>query len=191
MPEYLRCSLKTGHIFCIPEGSAEEVIIKKLFESNRLLFKNGDFHKEDKLIRKFSRTRKGKKFAKENLEMDYGERHINILRILDSKRENFSLGKVYEERILAREIRVFDIVTRPEIEMLIIINEGYYSKFTNRKGDISANAFCKKELNMRNVKSEKFVSNYFNDINILINSIKKYKNLHPTKGEFCLFDKKG
>ena len=47
--------LKTGHVICISEGSAEEVIIKKLFESNKLIFKNGDIYIEDKLIRKFSR----------------------------------------------------------------------------------------------------------------------------------------
>lgn len=153
-----------------------------------MIFKNGDIYGEDKLIRKFSRTRQGKKFAKENLEMDYGERHINILRILDSKRESFSLGKVYEERVKSGEIQIFNILTRPEIEMLIIINEGHYQKFTNKKGSINANVYCKTELNMSDVKSVKFVSDYFSDIDILINSIKKYKELHSRKDEHSLFD---
>jgi len=188
MPEYLRYSLKTGHVIYIPEGSAEEVIMKKLLESNNLIFKNGDIYKEDKLIRTYSRTRQGRKFARENLEMDYGKRHINILRILDSKREKFNLGKVYDERIQEEKIRIFDILTRPEIEILIIINEGHYEKFTNRKGDIGASTYCKKELKMREVKNKKFVSSYFNDIDILINSIKRYKELHSGKNEYCLFD---
>ncbi len=188
MQESLKCLLKTGHVICISEGSAEEVIIKKLFESNRLIFKNGDIYGEDKLIRKFSRTRQGKKFARENLEMDYGERHINILRILDSKKESFNLGNIYEERVQSGEIQVFNILTRPEIEMLIIINEGHYQKFTNKKGNISANAYCKTELNMSDVKSAKFVSDYFSNIDILINCIKKYKELHYRKDEHSLFD---
>lgn len=188
MQESLKDLLKTGHVICISEGSAEEVIIKKLFESNKLIFKNGDIYIEDKLIRKFSRTRQGKKFAKENLEMDYGERHINILRILDSKRESFSLGKVYEERVQSGEIQIFNILTRPEIEILIIINEGHYQKFTNKKGNDNANIYCKTELNMSDVKSAKFVSDYFSDIDLLINCIKKYKELHSRKDEYSLFD---
>ncbi len=184
----LEDSLKTGHVICISEGSAEEVIIKRLFESNKLVFKRKDIYKGDKLIREFSRTRQGKKFAGENLEMDYGERHINVLRILDSKSENFNLGPVYDEKIQSGEIRIFDILTRPEIEILIIINEGHYQKFTNRKGGIKASTYCKKELNIEDVKSKNFVSNYFNDANILINSITRYKNLHQVEGECCLFD---
>lgn len=107
-----------------------------------MIFKNGDIYGEEKLIRKFSRTRQGKKFARENLEMDYKERHINILRILDSKRESFNLGNIYEERVQSGEIQVFNILTRPEIEMLIIINEGHYQKFTNRKGNSKADEYC-------------------------------------------------
>lgn len=63
-----------------------------------------------------SRTRQDKRFAKEKLEMNYGERHINILRILDSKGEKVNLGRVYEERVSAKEIRIFNILTRLEIE---------------------------------------------------------------------------
>ncbi|SHH41052.1 hypothetical protein [Sporanaerobacter acetigenes] len=42
MQEYLKLeeSLKTGHVIWIPEGSAEEVIISKLFDNNKLIFKN-------------------------------------------------------------------------------------------------------------------------------------------------------
>lgn len=188
MQKSLEPSLKTGHVICILEGSAEEVIIKKLFESDKLIFKNGDVYDGCKLIRKFSRTRKGRKFAKENLEMDYGEKHINILRILDSEREIFCPGRVYEERIRAGEIQIFNILTRPEIEMLIIINEGHYSRFTNRRGGISTNAYCKIELNMKKVKSSKFISNYFSDLDVLINSISEYKRLHPRRDEYSIFD---
>lgn len=188
MQEYIKDSLKIGHVICISEGSAEEVIIKKLFNNDKLIFKNGDIYGEDKLIRSFSRTRPSRKFAKENLEMDYGERHINILRILDSKTENFNLGKIYEERVNSGEIRIFNILTRPEIEMLIIINEGYYEKFTNKTKGLNANVYCKNEFNMKQVKSNDFVSSYFYDIEILVNSIREYKRLHSEKDEYCLFD---
>lgn len=183
MQEYLRNSLKTGHVICISEGSAEEVVIEKLFNGDKLIFKS-----EDSLIRDFSRTRKGTKFAKEHLHLDYGDEHINILRILDSKSERFNLGKVYEERVESGEIRVFDILTRPEIEMLIIISEGYYDNFTNKGAGQKASIYCKDELKMKDVKSQKFVSSYFYDVEELINSIKEYRRLHAKAGEYCLFD---
>lgn len=188
MRESLKNLLKTGHVICILEGSAEEVIIKRLFENNSLIFRNGDTYDGNSLIRKFSRTRQARKFARENLEMDYGERHINILRVLDSKKEKFSLGKVYEERIRSGEIRIFNILTRPEIEMLIIINEGHYQRFTNRRGGIKANTYCRKELNLNKVKNKKFISNYFSDIDILVNNIKKYNELHLRGNEYNIFD---
>lgn len=188
MQEYLRNSLRTGNVIWIPEGSAEKVIMKKLFYNNKLVFKNGDSYEGDKLIRAFSRTRQGEKFAREELQMDYGKSHINILRILDCKKEKFALPKVYDERIESGEIRIFNILTRPEIEILIIINEGHYEKFTNKKGNIKPSTYCKRELGMKEVKTEEFVSGYFEDIDILINSIQKYKKLHSQKDEYCLFD---
>lgn len=154
MQKYIKDSLKTGHVICISEGSAEEVIIKKLFDHHKLIFKNEDVCFEDKLIRSFSRTREGKKFAKEKLEMDYGNQHINILRVLDSKKEKFNLGNAYQERIDSKEIRVFNILTRPEIEMLIIINEGCYDNFTNKSKNLDANIYCKNVLQMKNVKTK-------------------------------------
>lgn len=188
MGESLKNLLKTGHVICILEGSTEEIIIKKLFGNNNLIFKNGDTYDGSRLIRKFSRTRQVKKFAKENLEMDYGERHINILRVLDSKKEKFSLGKVYEERIESGEIQIFNILTRPEIEILIIINEGHYQKFTNRRGGIKANIYCKRELKLNKVKNKEFVSDYFSDVDLLINNIVKYNELHLKRDEYNIFD---
>lgn len=188
MSQTLKDSLKTGHVICILEGTAEEVIIKKLFGSNKLVFKNRDVCNGEKLIRKFTKTRAAKKFAEENLKMDYGSSHVNILRILDSKREKFNLGRVYEGRILAREIRVFNILTRPEIEILIIIAEGHYERFTNRAGKIKANIYCERELKLGNIKSARTVTDYFTDEDKLISSIVEYNRLHAKRGELSIFD---
>ena len=128
MQKPLKEVLLKGHIICIPEGSAEDEIISMLYKQNKLIFKKNDIYKGEELIRDFSRTRQGKKFAKEKLEMDYGENPINILRILDSKREGFNLGRIYEDRLNSGEICIFDILTRPEIEILVIIKEGHYQK---------------------------------------------------------------
>ena len=55
---------------------------------------------------------------------------ILIIRILDSRNENFKISKAYKHKI-----NVINIITAPEIEMLIILNEGKYSEFkkSNKK----------------------------------------------------------
>ena len=49
---------------------------------------------------------------------------ISVVRILDSRRENFKLSKAYESKV-----DVINVITAPEIEMLIIFNENKYSEF--------------------------------------------------------------
>ena len=47
-----------------------------------------------------------------------------MIRILDSRREEFRLSKAY-----AQKIDVVNVITAPEIEMLIIQAEGAYDQF--------------------------------------------------------------
>ncbi len=54
---------------------------------------------------------------------------ISIIRILDSRRENFKLSKAYEHKV-----DVINVITAPKIEMLIILNEAHI--FENRNSHI-------------------------------------------------------
>lgn len=51
-----------------------------------------------------------------------------ILRILDSDKEKFNLKKEYKPNCA-----IYNIITAPEIEMLIIINEHKYEQFKKQK----------------------------------------------------------
>ena len=55
---------------------------------------------------------------------------------LDSRREDFHLSKAYEHKV-----DVINVITAPEIEMLIIHNEKAYDRFKNREKKPSE--FCK------------------------------------------------
>lgn len=188
MREYLRESIRTSHVICITEGAAEEVIIQKLFEENKLVFSGEDKVSDEDLIRVFTRFRAANKFEQAYLRQDYGDVPLTILRILDSKKENFKLKKIYNERIKNKNIRVFDIRTMPEIEILMIINEGWYDKFTTKSQGLSASNYCKTHLKQRNIKSKEFVGNYFYNIDILLNSIEVYKRKHNKKENLCIAD---
>lgn len=97
--------------------------------------------------------------------------------LLDNK-----LSKAY-----AGKVDVINVITAPEIEMLIIFNEGKYKEF--KKSCKKPSDFCKEDLKMPDVKSYDFVKNYFNDPMILVTAIKKYHEISKVpKGEYTLMD---
>ena len=72
-----------------------------------------------------------------------------MIRILDSRRENFKISKAYEHKV-----DVINVITAPEIEMLIIFNEDKYKEF--KKSGKKPSVFCKEDLKMTGVKAYSF-----------------------------------
>ena len=97
---------------CICEGSAENAIIDILLDNDLLIFT-----REEMLEEEVIRCRDGKRFEEKYLRKGFLEK-ISVIRILDSRRENFKLSKAYEQKV-----DVINVITAPEIEMLIIFNE--------------------------------------------------------------------
>ncbi|WP_270500587.1 hypothetical protein [Holdemanella porci] len=102
------------------EGAAEEAIINILLDDHRLIFE-----REELLEEKPLRIRQAERFETRYLRKGFSDK-ISIIRILDSKNENFKLSKAYKSKV-----DVINIVTAPEIEMLIIINEECIKIFVN------------------------------------------------------------
>lgn len=181
MPSSLK-KLNEEHVIVIYEGEAERAIYDLLFENKCLVY-----GEESELIRKSTGTRSAKKFAKENLEKDYEDIPVNIVRILDSDKEKFNLPKQYEDRIKSGEIKVHNIITKPEIEILIILNENGYDEFCKSKYKNDAAGFCKSEYGYKKIKNYSFIYEYFKDVGMLIDCIKKYNTICKKK-DYNLFD---
>lgn len=165
-----------GYVACICEGSAEQTIIELLLDSNKLIFNN-----EQLLAEEIIRCRGAKEFERKYLRKGFNKK-ITVLRILDSRKENFNLSKEYIDKI-----SVINVITAPEIEMLIIFNEKKYKEF--KKSKMKPSDFCKIKLKHRNVKSYEFVKKYFSDIDQLIESISDYRRISDVrKDEYTLFD---
>ncbi|MBQ7445126.1 MAG: hypothetical protein IJS71_04205 [Clostridia bacterium] len=161
---------------CICEGSAEQAIIDVLLDNALLIFS-----REDMLEESVIRCRDGKQFEAKYLRKGFADK-ISVIRVLDSRRENFKLSKAYEQKV-----DVINIVTAPEIEMLIILNEDKYSEF-KRSGE-KPSEFCKKHLKMSSVKTYDFVKEYFSDPSVLVASIKEYHRISKKrKGEYTLLE---
>lgn len=161
---------------CICEGSAENAIMDILLDNELLIFS-----REEMLEEEVIRCREGKKFEEKYLRKGFSGK-ISVVRILDSRRENFKISKAYENKV-----DVINVITAPEIEMLIIFNEGKYKEF--KKSGKKPSDFCREDLKMRNVKAYDFVKDYFTDPSVLVAAIKKYQEMSKVqKGEYTLMD---
>ena len=163
-------------IACICEGGAETAIMDILLDNDLLIFTRDEMLEGEPL-----RCRNAAKFEEKYLRKGFLEK-ISVIRILDSRRENFKLSKAYEHKV-----DVINVITAPEIEMLIIFNEDRYKEF--KKSGKKPSDFCKEDLKMTSVKSYRFVKDYFSDPDILLAAIKKYHEISKIrKGEYTLLD---
>lgn len=164
-----------GYIACICEGAAERAIIDLLLENDRLTFTESQL-----LNGELIRCRDAKKFELRYLRKDFSSK-ITVLRVLDSRRENFKLSKAYVDKIA-----VIDVITAPEIEMLVII-EKQYENF--KKSKKKPSEFCKSDLKYNRVKNYEFIKGYFSNVEELVESIVRYKQIANLKnGEYTLCD---
>ena len=120
---------------CICERAAENAIIDILLDHNLLIFT-----REEMLEEEVIRCRDGKHFEEKYLRKGFLDK-ISVIRILDSQRENFKLSKAYKYKV-----DVINVITAPEIEMLIIFNEDKYREF--KKSGKKPSDFCRENLKM-------------------------------------------
>lgn len=161
---------------CICEGAAEAAIIDILVDHNLLIFSRSEM-----LDEKVIRCRSAKQFEERYLRKGF-EEPISVVRTLDSRREQFRLSKAYKHKV-----DVINVITAPEIEMLIIHNEGEYERF--KRSGKKPSDFCKSELRMHDVKSYDFVKEYFSNPDTLVRAIAEYRRVaNIPKGEYTLVD---
>jgi len=137
----------TKYVACICEGAAEQAIVELLLDHNKLVFSYVDL-----LDGAVIRCRSAQSFERQHLRKGFTEK-ITVLRILDSRREQFRLSKVYADKI-----EVINIITAPEIEMLVIFRENKYAEY--KKSGKKPSEFCKTALKYGNVKNVDFIKNY-------------------------------
>lgn len=164
------------YVACICEGGAEKTIIELLLDSNSLIFSYDDLLEGEIL-----RCRKARDFETQYLRKYFNEK-VTVLRILDSRRERFALSKAY-----AHKVDVINVVTAPEIEMLVILSENKYKEF--KGSNLKPSEYCKSFLGYSNIKRPVFIEAYFKDLDKLITAIKRYKKVSKINhGEYALAD---
>ncbi|WP_405281166.1 hypothetical protein [Methanobrevibacter sp.] len=169
--------LNTSLIACICEGGAETVIMNILLDNDLLIFNREQLIDENVLPRTSV-----KEFEKRYLRREFDQK-ILILRIIDSRGEEFNLSKAYR-----CQVDVINVITAPEIEMLVIVSKDRYKDFC-KSGIKKPSDYCKSILKIKNIKSPVFLEKYFADPNFLVKSIKEYNRIHKQKSnEASLYD---
>lgn len=164
------------YVACICEGGAERAIIDLLLDNDKLIFK-----RENLLDGELIRPRNAKVFEKRYLRKEFLDK-ITVLRILDSRREEFKLSKGYQDKV-----DVINVITAPEIEMLVICREGQYKKY--KRSNKKPSEYCIEVLKYKEVKSYYWVKEYFKDACALIAAMKEYRRISKVKhGEYTLCD---
>ena len=181
-----RAAVRSHYVLAICEGRAESVIFLKLLEAGLLVIPAGNLVEDEVTGRLCTQCRSGRQIEERFLDKDYttqeGESQLVILRILDSPRAQFRLHRLYEGRVLR-----FDVVTQPEIEMLVIHAEGRYEDWqraSRRDHNLHPNTFCKAQLGMSDVKSGDFLEEYWSDKDKLVGALRDYReHLGKRKGD--------
>lgn len=169
--------METNYLYAvIVEGEAEKAIIDVLLDHNLLIFTRDQMLNEEVI-----RTRIGKSFAAKYLSLSFPKNtKIKICRILDSRNERFKIPKAYMRIIDS----IDDYLTRPEIEILFIIDRNDQNKLKS----VKPSTFVKNNYrDLKQVKSYQTVYQYWNsNIDNLVRVLKKYK--HSKKNELAIAD---
>ncbi len=173
-------------ILVMCEGNDEQSMMNLLLNSNKLVFN------EDDLIgqRVYSAKTLNNSLIQTELK-NYNEPVI-IYRIGDTQKNDLKIPKEYKKII--DPTRIFKYCTKPELEILLIINEGKIKEF--EKSNDKPSVFAKENIKYEGKhysKNVKFINNYYScdRVKMLINNIKEYKRIKKgshAKDELFLAD---
>ena len=159
-------------ILLLCEGTNEEVLLICLLDADALIFT-----RDDLIGRRVYPVRQlNNPYIKSELK-HYGL-PVKVYRVGDKQNDKLIIPKDIKHIVSNKEIYKF--CTKPELEMLLIINEGLEKNYEKVKSIESPKTFAKKNIKYKGIyydQSNEFLKMYYggnNTIN-LINNIKRYK----------------
>lgn len=169
-------------IYFVCEGTNEEYIIHWMHESRALKLRDSQYSL--KFCR--CRTPKGRqRLSQEIKELDYGG-PVAVAYICDSEKEKWKLPK----REIGQEIPVIHIVTKQEIEVLLLLSDPKLFKEwdSKKKSTEKASAFARKHFSC-DVKDDKIFKRVFKTFDQFVQACLDYKRISGNNaGCFCLYD---
>ena len=168
------------------EGPNEKAIIDLLIDNNKMIISRHDLLNREVF---FARQIKNSPIIQSALKT-YNKK-VNAIRIGDKLSDELKIPKEFAKLIHKDAIK--KVCTKPELEILLVINENLFKEYNKVKNKKSPKEFAKKYIKYNREKynnSTDFWNKYYSsDINKLVNNIKEYKRLKKNfKGEEYLAD---
>lgn len=174
-------------ILLMCEGPNEEMLLNILLDNNALCFT-----RDDLIGRRVYPIRQLNNPTIKTELKHYGL-PVKVFRVGDKQNDKLVIPKDLSRYITPNDI--YKYCTKPELEMLLILNEKLEKKYEKVKNSISPKSFAKENIKYNGIKydqSSEFLYMYYSGKNIknLINNIKQYKKYkkHQKKNELYLAD---
>lgn len=180
--------MEKNKILLLCEGKNEEKLLEILLDEDALIFKRDDLIG----LRAYPipYTIKSSVIITNILQ---NGKPIDIYRVKDSQKDQMTFPK--EIKQFVSKDRIYNYCTRPEIEMLLIYNEGLMSEYQKEKSKKRPKDFAAQKIVYKGVKcnsSTKFFELYYTgkeNKGKLVANIKDYKKYQAKrKGEKYLSD---
>ena len=123
--------------FFLCEGSFEKDALNWIIEENRLIYS------KDQIDLSYINYRSKKKEMLNKILEYETDTNSAIIYIHDSNNEVFSLPKNEKQFLKDREIKIIDVITKPEIEILAILSDTKLYQKWNKTKNTSPSSFCK------------------------------------------------
>lgn len=174
-------------ILLMCEGQNEEAILNILLDNDLLVFTR------DELIGLKSYAIRQLNHPVIRTELKHYGSVVKVYRVGDKQNDKLSIPNDLRKIVLKNDI--YKYCTKPEFEMLLIINEGLEKEYEKVKSKMSPKSFAKKNISLNGWKydqSTEFIKEYYGGYNVknLVDNIKKYKTYKKqhAKDELYLAD---
>ena len=159
-------------ILLMCEGQNEEVLLNCLLNVDALKFTRDD------LIGRWAYPIRQLSHPTVKTELKHYGHPVKVYRAGDKQTDKFAIPKDLKNIVSSSEI--YKYCTKPELEMLLILNEGLEREYEKVKSSESPKSFAKKNVRYNGRKydqSSEFLKMYYGGSNVtnLISNIKQYK----------------
>lgn len=179
------------YYFVVCEGTSESNIISWGRSENYFFTDISKINFEYQIS---GRREKGKSCLVESISSTNYGNEVAILYVHDSKNEEFFGKKNKAYNLLKKvglNIHVINVLTCPEIEMLLIVKEPILNRaWLGNKSQLKPSELCN-QFYKTNVKRESFLVDQFKSIDELVSVCKKYKESckkSKSPNDITLFD---
>lgn len=167
--DVFRHELQTHNILFSCEGTAEAVIIQRLIEGGKLIVPSDNIV-TDVNGRPYTRDRTAKSLQADYLGLNY-PKGLVLVRLVDVNPGVLRWSRLYRDRVTVR-----DVVTRTEIEVLILVRENQYQDWYRhgKSSHLLPSQWCIQRLGFSAVKTRDFLESYWDDPDVLVDAIRRY-----------------